>query len=482
MTVIRDDLAALIVNTMAEGVCLVSAAGSTIVYANPRFEAMLGYGPGELNGQPVTVINYEHEPGAAEGVARSVLAQLESKGEAVYEILNRRKDGTPLWCRARTTSFRHPEYGDVWVGVHKDIGAEKQLQRQELILRTVAEQLPVGLWISDEHGKINYGNAAGQRIWRGARYVGVESYGEYRGWWVDTGKPITAEEWALARALRNRETSVGEVVRIQCFDGSFKTILNSAAPLIGPDDELFGAIVVNEDITRLQEAIRAREDTLAVVAHDLRGPLGTIGLRAAALTEDLGELAAPGSTRRNWLDGIQRAVEEMDRNIEDLLDIARLERGELALERDEFDVAALLSEAIERVAPHAEDRRLRTECEDPLPALVGDRRRMLQVFDNLLGNAVKFTHTGDEIIVGASRGDDHLHLWVSDTGPGISPDQLPLVFERSWQAKPTDRRGAGLGLAIVRDIIQAHGGHAWATSEPGYGATFHISLPLDEAA
>src|SRR5690606_22735526 len=100
-----------------------------------------------------------------------------------------------------------------------DIEAEKQLRRSEQILRTVAEQLPVGLWLTHEHGTIIYGNSAGQQIWQGARYVGPAYYGEYRGWWL-TGEGIKPEEWAVARALQKRETSVGEVVRIQCFDGS----------------------------------------------------------------------------------------------------------------------------------------------------------------------------------------------------------------------------------------------------------------------
>lgn len=474
---IREDLALLIVNTMAEGVCLVRAADATIVYANPRFTTMLGYEVGELDDQPVTLVNYEREPGAAERVARSIMDQLETNGEAVYEVRNRCKDGTPLWCRSRTTSFEHPHHGRVWVAVHSNIEAEKQFQRQELILRTVAEQLPVGLWITDEHGNIRYGNSAGQRIWEGARYVGVESYGEYRGWWVDTGKPIAAAEWALARALRNREVSIGEVVRIQCFDGSFKTILNSAAPVIGDDDELFGAIVVNQDITRLQDAIRARDELLAVVAHDLRAPLSLIGLRTTALTEDLGELADIGS-RRTWLTGIQRSVDELNRQIEDLLDVARLEQGEAALELDDVDIAELIAEALDRISPHAHGRLLRDECRGGLPTLRADRRRLLQVLDNLLGNAAKFTRPGDAITVGADLRERTVHVWVADTGPGLAPEQLAHVFEHRWQATRGDRRGAGLGLTIVRDIVTAHGGQVWATSEPGCGATFHISLPI----
>ncbi|MFO7564030.1 MAG: PAS domain-containing sensor histidine kinase [Enhygromyxa sp.] len=476
---ICGELAAVVINTMAEGVCLIRATDKVIVYANPRFTMLLGYEVGELDGQPASIVNYEREPGDAARIAEAIFAQLRRSGEATYEVRNVCKDGTPLWCRARTTFFHHPEYGDVWVAVHKNIEAEKQLQRQRLVLQTLAEQLPVGLWITDEHGTITFGNAAGQKIWQGVRYVGPESFGEYRGWRIDTGERIAPEEWAVARALSKRETSVGEVLRIECFDGTHKTILNSAAPLIGEDDEVFGAVAVNQDITSLQDAIQARDEILAVVAHDLRGPVNTIGLRAAALAEDLGELAPTGSMRRKWLDGIQRGVGEISRHIEDLLDVARLEEGQWALELGKLDVASLIAEALERLRSRAEGRRLRAECRAPLPPIVADRRRLLQVLDNLLGNAIKFTSPSDQITLGAARQGDELHLWVSDTGPGLERHHLPRVFDRHWQAKPGDRRGVGLGLAIVRDIVEAHGGRAWATSEPGRGATFHVCLPLE---
>lgn len=476
---IPGDLALLIVDTMAEGVCLVRSVDATIVYANPRFTTMLGYAVGELDDQPITLINYEREPGTAMQIYQAIAEQLERKGEAIYEVLGRRKDGTPLWCRARATSFEHPDHGRVWVVVASNIEAEKQLEQQRLLMCTLAEQLPIGLWITDPRGVIRQANAAGERIWAGPSPVGADAFGVYqRAWWADTGKPLAVEDWALTRALSKRETTLGEVVRIQCFDGSSKTILVSAAPVIGSDGELLGAIVVNQDITPLQNAIRARDEILGVVAHDLRAPLNLISLRTSALADDLGQLAAAGP-RRTWLDGIQRAVAELERQIEDLLDTARLVHGEIDNQLSEVELSELVAEAIERSTAHAGTRSLHNDCRAPLPLLRADRGRLMQVLDNLLGNAIKFTRPGDTITIGAERRELDVHLWVSDSGPGLTPEQLARVFERSWQAQRGDRRGLGLGLAIVRDIIAAHGGHVWATSELGSGATFHISLPID---
>lgn len=132
------------------------------------------------------------------------------------------------------------------------------LDRSDL-LHEVLAILPVGVWVMDETGKIVYGNPAAQRIWAGAHYVGLEQFGEYKGWWVATGKRIEAEEWAAARAIRNGETSTDEEVEIECFDGTRKIILNSAAPIRGEENRIVGAIIVNHDITerkRFEEQLR----------------------------------------------------------------------------------------------------------------------------------------------------------------------------------------------------------------------------------
>jgi PAS domain S-box-containing protein len=144
--------------------------------------------------------------------------------------------------------------------------AEKALQESEALIRLVVETLPVGVWITDAHGTITMGNEAGRAIWAGAKYVGIEQYGEYKGWWADTGKKIEAEEWALARAINKGETSIDEEIDIECFDGTKKTILNSAVPLRNAENEIVGAIVVNQDITGRKGA----EETLQRNEHVLR--------------------------------------------------------------------------------------------------------------------------------------------------------------------------------------------------------------------
>ena len=125
---------------------------------------------------------------------------------------------------------------------------------------------------------------------------------------------------------------------------------------------------------------------------------------------------------------------------------------------------------------------LRVEVNPDVPEVFGDRGRILQVFDNLIGNAIKFTKAGGRITAGASSRDDEVVFWVADTGSGIASENLPRVFDRFWQATKSGRQGAGLGLAITKRIVQAHGGRIWVESTPGSGSTFFFTIPRVSAA
>jgi PAS domain S-box-containing protein len=135
--------------------------------------------------------------------------------------------------------------------------AEQALAKSEALFKTAFQILPVGAWITDESGKIIFGNPAGQQIWAGAKYVGIEQFGEYKAWWVNTGKPIREDEWAVARAIRNGETSLNEEIEIECFDGTHKQMLNSAIPVRDEQGNMYGVFVINEDITQRKQAEQA---------------------------------------------------------------------------------------------------------------------------------------------------------------------------------------------------------------------------------
>jgi signal transduction histidine kinase len=227
-----------------------------------------------------------------------------------------------------------------------------------------------------------------------------------------------------------------------------------------------------------EQLAHAREEVLGVVAHDLRNPLSAI-LGAASLLEDADR--EPGQARE-VLGLIRRAVDRMNRLIGDLLDVTRLEAGRMVLEQEPVSVRELLSQAAESWDATSAENGLTLDV-GPAPETLGvfaDKNRILQVLDNLLSNAVKFSEPGGRIEVRADRSEasDQVTFTVSDTGAGIPSEVQKELFDRFWQAKPTDRRGIGLGLAICKGIVEAHGGRIWCDSEVGRGTRFTFTLPV----
>ena len=222
------------------------------------------------------------------------------------------------------------------------------------------------------------------------------------------------------------------------------------------------------------ETIDAREQVLKIVSHDLRNPLHTISMCASLL---LDVPMQPGD-QSGHLTRIKRAGERMNRLIQDLLDVAKLEAGRVGIDARELQVAPLVREAHDMLAPLAAEKSLQLDfvVADGLPSLTADAGRVLQVMSNLVGNAIKFTPTGGRIQIRAESAPGGVRFSVSDTGPGIPPEQLTKLFGQFWQGNPADRRGIGLGLTIAKGIVDAHGGRIWVESRVGEGTTFYFTL------
>jgi PAS domain S-box-containing protein len=226
-----------------------------------------------------------------------------------------------------------------------------------------------------------------------------------------------------------------------------------------------------------QRAIAARDEVLGIVAHDLRNPLNIVLLQSELLRSTGSE---PERGNQKPADAIRRAALRMNRLIQDMLDVARLEAGSLAVERAAVATRSLLEEACSMLRDQASKAglHLRSCAVEPLPDVFGDHDRLLQVLDNLIGNAIKFTPSGGEIVLGAEPGPGEVLFRVADTGTGVAAEHIPHLFDPFWQATKTDRRGAGLGLAIVKGLIEAHGGRIWAESEIAKGSTFYFTVPV----
>lgn len=229
-------------------------------------------------------------------------------------------------------------------------------------------------------------------------------------------------------------------------------------------------------------ATNARDEMLAIVSHDLRNPLHTIGMSAQLMLDALPDDASPPSLRKQ-AGIIRRSAQRANRLIADLLDVRRIETGRLAIECAPVDVRVLLDDVEEMFAAEAEERHvaLLHEIESPSTSVLADRERVLQLFTNLVGNALKFTPAGGTVTVSAQLVEAGVRFRVRDTGPGIPAEQLPHLFDRYWQARRNDRRGVGLGLAIAKGIAEAHGGALTARSEVGRGTEFSFTLPIATA-
>ncbi|HEX8455643.1 MAG TPA: sensor histidine kinase [Longimicrobium sp.] len=228
-----------------------------------------------------------------------------------------------------------------------------------------------------------------------------------------------------------------------------------------------------------EAASRARDAVLAIVSHDLRNPVGSVITAAAFLLDTLPAevLATPQGQQVGVM---HRAARRANRLLEDLMDVTRIESGGLAVDVAPVEVPGLLADAAEVMRGPAEENgvELLTECAGTLPAVLADRDRVLQVFANLAGNAVKFTPAGGAVTLGAACAEGAVRFSVADTGPGMSAEQVERAFDRFWQAGRADRRGVGLGLSIARGIVEAHGGMLSVTSAPNEGAIFHFTLPV----
>jgi CheY-like chemotaxis protein/nitrogen-specific signal transduction histidine kinase len=235
----------------------------------------------------------------------------------------------------------------------------------------------------------------------------------------------------------------------------------------------------NTLFNEVQEASRLKDQFLATLSHELRTPLQSILMWAATLRGKTVEKA----TLRRGLEVIERNAHAQTQLIEDLLDVSRIISGNLVLEKGSLDLRRVIEVAVEDAQAPAREKRLEISVDAPEPALVvGDPHRLRQVLGNLLSNAIKFTPLGGQIRVRLVTDGHAAQLSVRDTGKGIAPDFLPHLFERFRQADSTStrsHRGLGIGLAIVRHLMQLHGGTVHAESDgEGKGATFLLRLPI----
>lgn len=225
---------------------------------------------------------------------------------------------------------------------------------------------------------------------------------------------------------------------------------------------------------RATRALRAKDELLGIVAHDLRSPLTAIALRASSL----GRGGLDEEARRS-AKAIESICSRMAYLIESLLDAASIEAGRLPVTPRRFLLDTIVKSLIETFGPAATEKTIRLKCAVTPPDLAvwADRERLFQVLSNLIGNALKFTPERGAVSISARKENGGVRFEVSDTGVGIATDNVPRVFERFWKSDARSARGAGLGLYVAKGIVEAHGGKIWVDTTPGMGSSFQFDLP-----
>ncbi|WP_051971335.1 ATP-binding protein [Massilia sp. 9096] len=445
------------------------------------------------------------EAGASQKMAaQRYPIEMERDGRRWFEIMYWSATNTPVYgddgrllCVSHTT-----------IDITAQVLAEQALERsreealasarraeaERANLAAVLSAAPVGILVVDRAQRVIEKNPAYTRLF-GNDFADIGARIDldvWNGWLVGgprAGDKLRLEDWPLQRALAG-ETVDHCPLRVQSFDAdAVRTMLVSSAPIHGADGEVVGAVAVAMDIEEriraeqaLQEADRRKDEFLAMLAHELRNPLAPIGAAASLLARSHGEDEQVQRTSKV----ITRQVQHMSSLVNELLDVARVTRGLIALDREILDAKRIVAEAIEQARPGIEARGHTLQVsQPPLPAFVlGDHKRLVQVLANLLHNAAKFTPEGGLVQVELEIDPNHVRLCVSDNGQGMTPELMARAFELFAQGERTlDRSqgGLGIGLALVRSVVQLHGGRASVESAgPDQGSHFTICLPKAE--
>lgn len=470
---------------------------SVITSWNPAAERMFGYTAEEAIGQQVYLIIPSH----LHGEEGHVIERLR-RGERIehFETVRRRKDGAMLDVSLTISPIKNSQ--GLIIGASKivrDVSDRKRADRERAYLAAIIDSSDDAIISKTLESVITSWNPGAERIFG---YTADEAIGK-QVYLIIPPERHDEEEVILGKLRRGERIDHFETVRRR-KDGSLIDVSVTVSPIKDGSGFIVGASKVARDITErkqiekerenllerekksramAEEASRLKDEFLATVSHELRTPLNSMFGWIRLLRD--GRVDDASASRA--LEVLERNARAQSQLIEDILDTSRIMSGKLRLDLQLVALPEVVAAAMDSIRPMAEAREIKVQMHlDPdAGPVLGDPGRLQQVIWNVLTNSVKFTQKGGRVHLRLGRVDSQVHIIVTDTGQGISPEFLPHVFDRFRQAEGgTTRRhgGLGLGLAIVRQLVELHGGDVRVQSEGlGKGATFSISLPLPAA-
>ncbi|MBL8061920.1 MAG: PAS domain-containing protein [Anaerolineales bacterium] len=327
-------------------------------------------------------------------------------------------------------------------------------------LATMLDQLTDGVIIADADGRVQFANPAARKLF-------------------GTQQPL---QQSVAQMMRNHQLIEAwkrcqQTRQMQIESVELPTRKQFLQLTAIPDKHEGGSLLLAQDLTHVRRLEAVRRDFISNVSHELRTPLASL----KALTETLqnGALSDPDAGPR-FLNRIHTEVDALTQMTQELLDLSRIESGQVQLNFESMSPRKLIYSAAERMKAQIERANLKliVQCEDGLPAIHVDKGRLEQVLVNLIHNAVKFTKPGGQICLEVEAGDGGVRFAVRDTGIGIPSESLSRIFERFYRVDSSRAgSGTGLGLSISRHIVEAHGGNIWAESDEGRGSAFYFLIP-----
>ncbi len=342
----------------------------------------------------------------------------------------------------------------------------------------IFDELPEAAFMTDKTHKITALNKQAEEV------LNV-SYEQVRGraFWdvTDSSQIVSLLEETVMLCRPPRLTFENSTI-IYDVRGRKRFFKVSMVPLVTFEGELKNVLTVMADITMLKEIEQLKTDFFATVSHEFRTPLTSMLMCVGMMKMGQGRLAEFTPKGKEILEAIEEDCNRLLSLADNLLDLSRMEAGAIAMDMDEAHADKMVQAALGTLKVQAEKRNINlvTSVPSDLPVIKADINKIIWVLTNLVGNALRYTGEGDTITVKARNKGTRLFFSVIDTGKGIAPEDQERIFEKYVQGSDGNYSsgGAGLGLAICKDIVEAHGGEIWVESEPGEGATFTFSIPV----
>ena len=454
---------------------ITSDCNGLVTFLNPVAVALTGWTSAEALGQPITqvfhIINEQTREPAADLVARVLRENRAVELANHTALLTRDGEAVPVEDSAAPITDAAGHVTGVVIVFH-DVTEKRHAEEARARLAAIVASSHDAIIGKTLDGTITSWNSAAERLFG---YPAAEALGQS----IDLVMPPDRAgelEDILARVARGETVEHYESVRVtkagQRFDVSV-----TVSPIKDADGQIVGASCIKRDVTERKAADRAKDEFLAVLSHELQTPLtNMLGWSEMALDRQSAEFMTQA------MEVVRRNAVRQKRLVDELLVMSRLIHHKIALVLEQTDGRTQVRQAVENVQPDAADRRIALVV-DPLTAplpLRADPVRLQQCLGNLLHNSLKFTPEGGTITVGCHREGDEVIFYVHDTGRGIDAAALPALFALFRQVDRDERAGGlGLGLAVVRGIVELHGGRVWADSPGlGQGSTFYLAFPL----